>query len=98
MAIFKCIQYIETLYENLIGVMTTKAREFDQEMSQSQTNPRHSEEEISQNTAKLGVFVDEDCDQPDNSYLKLEELRVVKRSPDLLNNVKIAQGQLRLII
>ena len=29
---------------------------------------------------------------------KLEDLRVLKRSPDLLNNVKIGQGQLRLII
>ena len=30
--------------------------------------------------------------------LKLEDLKVLKRSPDLLNNVKIGQGQLRLII
>ena len=30
--------------------------------------------------------------------LKLEDLTVLKRSPDLLNNVKIGQGQLRLII
>ena len=30
--------------------------------------------------------------------LKLEDLKVMKRSPDLLNNVKISQGQLRLII
>ena len=29
---------------------------------------------------------------------KLEDLKVLKRSPDLLNNVKIGQGQLRLII
>ena len=29
---------------------------------------------------------------------KLEDLQVLKRSPDLLNNVKIGQGQLRLII
>ena len=29
---------------------------------------------------------------------KLEDLKVLKRSPDLLNNVKIRQGQLRLII
>ena len=31
-------------------------------------------------------------------HLKLEDLKVLKRSPDLLNNVKIGQGQLRLII
>ena len=29
---------------------------------------------------------------------KLEDLKVLKRSPDLLSNVKIGQGQLRLII
>ena len=29
---------------------------------------------------------------------KLEDLKVLKRSPDLLNNVKIGQGQQRLII
>ena len=29
---------------------------------------------------------------------KLENLKEVKRSPDLLYNVKIGQGQLRLII
>ena len=28
----------------------------------------------------------------------LEDLKVLKRSPDLLNNVKIGQGQLRLIM
>ena len=30
--------------------------------------------------------------------LQLEDLKVLKRSPDLLNNVKIGQSQLRLII
>ena len=29
---------------------------------------------------------------------KLEDLMVLKRSPDLLNNVKIGQDQLRLIM
>ena len=29
--------------------------------------------------------------------LKLEVLKVLRRSPDLLNNVKIGQGQLQLI-
>ena len=29
---------------------------------------------------------------------KLEDLKVLKRSPDLLNKVKIGQGKLRLII
>ena len=28
---------------------------------------------------------------------KLEDLKVLRRSPDLLNNVKIGQGQLQLI-
>ena len=30
--------------------------------------------------------------------LKLEDLKVLRRSPDLFNNVKIGQGQLRLIM
>ena len=29
---------------------------------------------------------------------KIEDLKVLKRSPDLHNNVKVGQGQLRLII
>ena len=29
---------------------------------------------------------------------KLEDLKVLRRSPDLFNNVKIGQGQLQLII
>ena len=32
------------------------------------------------------------------SSLKLEDLMVLKRSPDLLNNVKIGQDQLQLIM
>ena len=32
------------------------------------------------------------------NLVKLEDLKVLKHSPDLLNNVKIGQGQLRLII
>ena len=31
-------------------------------------------------------------------HLKLEDLKVLRRSPDLLNNVKIGQGQLQLIM
>ena len=38
------------------------------------------------------------CFQKRVGNLKLEDLKVLKRSPDLLNNVKIGQGQLRLII
>ena len=30
--------------------------------------------------------------------IKLEDLKVLKRSPDLLNNIKIGQGQLQLIM
>ena len=33
-----------------------------------------------------------------NQKNKLEDLKVLRRSPDLFNNVKICQGQLRLII
>ena len=32
------------------------------------------------------------------AYLKLEDLKVLKRSLDIHNNVKIGQGQLRHII
>ena len=32
------------------------------------------------------------------SFLKLEDLKVLRRSPDLLNNVEIGQGQLQLIM
>ena len=35
---------------------------------------------------------------PIKTDIKLEDLTVLKRSSDLLNNVKIGQGQLRLII
>ena len=30
--------------------------------------------------------------------IELEDLKVLRRSPDLLNNVKIGQGQLQLIM
>ena len=33
-----------------------------------------------------------------SSDKKLEDLKVLRRSPDLLNNVKISQGQLQLIM
>ena len=33
-----------------------------------------------------------------SNIYKLEDLRVLKRSTDLLNNVKIGQGQLQFII
>ena len=38
---------------------------------------------------KKGIF---------NHLLKLEDLKVLRRSPDLLNNLKIGQGQLQLIM
>ena len=34
----------------------------------------------------------------DNERQKLEDLKVLRRSPDLLNNIKIGQGQLQLIM
>ena len=36
--------------------------------------------------------------EPNYTNLKLEDLKVLRRSPDLLNNVKIGQGQLQLIM
>ena len=33
-----------------------------------------------------------------NTRQKLEDLKVLRRSPDLLNNAKIVQGQLQLIL
>ena len=35
---------------------------------------------------------------PAESIVKLEDLKVLRRSPDLFNNVKIGQGQLQLIM
>ena len=35
---------------------------------------------------------------PGKLDVKLEDLKVLMRSPDLLNNVKIGQGQLQLIM
>ena len=32
------------------------------------------------------------------NIMELEDLKVLRRSPDLLNNVKIGQGQLQLIM
>ena len=34
----------------------------------------------------------------DIPHSKLEDLKVLRRSPDLLNNVKLVQGQLQLIM
>ena len=36
--------------------------------------------------------------QQDDSEIRLEDLNVLRRSPDLLYNVKISQGQLQLIM
>ena len=38
------------------------------------------------------------CETFANRTDKLEDLKVLRRSPDLLNNVKIDQGQLQLIM
>ena len=43
------------------------------------------------------VCVNRRCALPE-TQLKLEDLTVLKRSPDLLNNVKIGQDQLQLIM
>ena len=37
-------------------------------------------------------------ESPSYSTVKLDAMKVLKRSPDILNNVKIGQGQLRLIM
>ena len=36
--------------------------------------------------------------EPASTRRKLEDLKVMRRSPDLFNNVKIGQGQLQLIM
>ena len=38
------------------------------------------------------------ADQNSSGVLKLEDLKVLRCSPDLFNNVKIGQGQLPLIL
>ena len=45
----------------------------------------------------LLAFVARQCFKLKNKT-KLEDLMVLKRSPDLLNNVKIGQDQLRLMM
>ena len=42
---------------------------------------------------KKKVIAENQCEKH-----KLEDLKVLRRSPDLLNNVKIGQGQLQLIM
>ena len=45
------------------------------------------------NFAQVSVlFISCDCN------IKLEDLKVLRRSPDLFKNVKIGQGQLQLIM
>ena len=46
---------------------------------------------------KILAKISESAVQPCEMY-KLEDLKVLRRSPDLLNNVKISQGQLQLIM
>ena len=51
-----------------------------------QTSPQHCEEE------PQNIYSNK------TSERQLEDLKVLRRSPDLLNNVKIGQGQLQLIM
>ena len=46
---------------------------------------------------RTNLTLDSEVDQ-DVGIDKLEDLKVLRRSPDLLNNVKIGQGQLQLIM
>ena len=41
---------------------------------------------------------DQNTSEVSKESVKLEDLKVLRRSPDLLNNVKIGQGQLQLIM
>ena len=50
------------------------------------------------NPTQVFAFHSLQFDIEHDHFRKLEDLKVLKRSPDLLNNVKIGQGQLRLII
>ena len=46
-----------------------------------------------------GRLTDDTCQRKtDNNKKKIEDLKVLRRSPDHFNNVKIGQGQLQLII
>ena len=48
----------------------------------------------------FSLFLGKGIHRPLRSYAKyrliLEDLKVLKRSPDILNNIKISQGQLKL--
>ena len=41
---------------------------------------------------------DQNTSEVSKESVKLEDLKVLRRSPDLLNNIKIGQGQLQLIM
>ena len=43
-------------------------------------------------------ITDENNEECVGQIKKLEDLKVLRRSPDLLNNVKMGQGQLQLIM
>ena len=53
--------------------------------------PRHNTKVMSA-IKPIGISI---CE---STKFKLEDLKVLRRSPDLLNNVKIGQGQLQLIV
>ena len=50
---------------------------------------------ILQDKCNVEIFL---CPAINLHQVKLEDLKVLRRSPDLLNNVKIGQGQLQLIM
>ena len=47
---------------------------------------------------RSGMNVNCDCEVKRQIKLKLEDMKVLRCSSDLLNNVKIGQGQLQLIM
>ena len=54
----------------------------------------------SKGKAQISPYITLDTEQKKHTWhsCKLEDLMVLKRSPDLLNNVKIGQDQLQLIM
>ena len=53
---------------------------------------------IFERSIQTGKLPAEWCRAQVSPIFKLEDLKVLRRSPDLLNNVKIGQGQLQLIM
>ena len=61
-------------------------------------NENNHEADEAQNNWVLHFTCADELKRLRKQHLQLEDLKVLRRSPDLLNNVKIGQGQLQLLM